>query len=161
MIVVSNTTHLIGLASIRHFDLLHKLFGELYISQAVYEESVVVSHEAGGAKQDVQSATWIKTVAVKDQFAVQLLLGDLDRGEAETIVLAHELKADWVLMEEKRGRRKLGELGIRKIGTAGRLLMAKQGGLLPTIRPDLEQLRQRGFSLSLDIINTLLTQANE
>jgi predicted nucleic acid-binding protein len=161
MIVVSNTTPLIGLASIRRFDLLQKLFGELYIAQAVYDEAVIAGHEAGGAKQEVQTATWIKTIRVKDQFAAQLLLSDLDRGEAETIVLAYELKADWVLMDEKRGRRKLSELGFRKIGTAGLLLMAKQGGLLPVIRPDLEELRQRGFSLSLDIINIILTQANE
>lgn len=161
MIVVSNTTPLIGLASIHRFDLLQKLFGELYIARAVYEESVVARHETGGARKEIQKASWLKTVKVKDEFAVQLLLSDLDRGEAETIVLAHELKADWVLMDEKRGRRKLSELGFRKVGTAGLLLMAKQGGLLSTIRPDLEQLRQRGFSLSLDIVNAVLTQANE
>ena len=100
-------------------------------------------------------------MTVKERFAVKLLVSDLDRGEDETIVLAQELKADWVLMDEKRGRRKLSELGFRKVGTAGLLLMANQGGLLATIRPDLEQLRQRGFSLSLDIINAVLAQANE
>ena len=39
-----------------------------------------------------------------------MLLGELDLGEAETIVLAREIGADWVLMDEKKGRRKLAQL---------------------------------------------------
>ena len=39
MIVVSNTTPLIGLASIGRFDLLHAMFGEITIPQAVYDEA--------------------------------------------------------------------------------------------------------------------------
>ena len=35
MIVVSNTTPLIGLAVIGHFDLLYQLFGEIYVAEAV------------------------------------------------------------------------------------------------------------------------------
>lgn len=38
MIVVSNTTPLIGLASIGRFDLLRQMFGEITIAQAVYIE---------------------------------------------------------------------------------------------------------------------------
>ena len=56
MIVVSNTTPLIGLASIQRFQLLEQLFGEIYIPQAVYDETVVAGREAGGAKREVQAA---------------------------------------------------------------------------------------------------------
>ncbi len=41
MIVVSNSTPLIGLASIGRFDLLRSLFQKLYVPQAVYHETVV------------------------------------------------------------------------------------------------------------------------
>jgi predicted nucleic acid-binding protein len=51
MIVVSNTTPLIALACIQRFDLLQRLFGELRIAQAVYDEAVVAGREAGGAKR--------------------------------------------------------------------------------------------------------------
>lgn len=103
MIVVSNTTPLIGLASIQRFDLLRELFGEVSIAQAVYNEAVVAGREAGGAKQEVSTATWIKTMPVTDRLAVEVLLDELDLGEAETIVLARELGADWVLMDERTG----------------------------------------------------------
>ena len=88
MIVVSNTTPLIGLASIQRFQLLEQLFGEIHIPQAVYEEAVVAGREVGGARREVLAATWIKTLSVKDRLAVDMLLGELDLGEAETIVLA-------------------------------------------------------------------------
>ena len=161
MIIVSNTTPLIGLASIQRFELLKHLFGELYIAQAVYDEAVLAGREASGAKREVSAASWIKTVRVKDRLAVEVLLDELDLGEAETIVLARELGADWVLMDEKKGRRKLAQMGLKKIGTAGILLKAKQVGLLPAVRPELEQLRQRGFSISQPVIDALLRQANE
>ena len=102
MIVVSNTTPLIGLASIQQFDLLQSLFGKIYIPQAVFDEAVTAGRAEGGAKREVSAADWIKIVPVKDQLAVDVLLDELDRGEAETIVLAGELNADWVLMAEKR-----------------------------------------------------------
>jgi uncharacterized protein len=161
MIIVANTTPLIGLASIQRFDLLQKLFSELHIAQAVYDEAVITGREEGGAKHEVSTSTWIKTVSVQDRLAVQVLLDEMDLGEAETIVLASELRADWVLMDEKKGRRKLTELGIKKVGTLGILLKAKQTGLLSAIRSDVEQLRQKGFSISQDVIDSVLRQANE
>ena len=161
MVVVSNTTPLIGLASIQKFDLLKKIFGKILIAQAVYDEAVVSGREAGGAKNEVSTAHWIETVGVKDRLAVEVLLDELDLGEAETIVLAREINADWVLMDEKKGRRKLIQLGIPKMGTVGILLKAKESGLIPVLRPDLEKLRRQGFSISQNVINAVLQQANE
>ncbi len=106
MIVVSNTTPLIGLASIDRFDLLQILFGEVYVPLAVFSETVVAGREDGGAKSQVSSATWIRTRQVRDRLAVEVLLDELDLGESEVIVLAREMNADWVLMDEKKGRRK-------------------------------------------------------
>ena len=117
MIVVSNTTPLIGLASIERFDVLRQIFGVITIPQAVYDEAVLAGREEGGAKREITNATWIKTVAVRSRLAVEVLLDEMDLGEAETIVLAGELHADWVLMDEKKGRRKLEQMRMPKIGT--------------------------------------------
>lgn len=147
MIVVSNTTPLIGLASIQRFDLLRRIFGEVHIAQAVYSETVIMGHTIGGAKQEVATATWIRIVSIKDRLAVEVLLDEMDLGEAETIVLAREMAADWVLMDEKKGRRKLTQLGVPKIGTLGILLKAKQIGVLSDIRSDVERLHRQGCIL--------------
>jgi uncharacterized protein len=161
MIVVSNTTPLIGLAVTGQFDLLKRLFGKIIIPTAVYDEAVLFGREQGGAKREVASANWIEVVPVQDQLAVDVLLDELDRGEAETIVLARELNAAWVLMDEKKGRRKLAEMGIPKVGTVGLPLKGKQIGYLDRLQPYLEQLHQEGFSLSQKVINDALRQAGE
>lgn len=161
MIVVSNTTPLIGLASIDRFDLLRQLFGEIQIAQAVYGEAVTAGREVGGAKEEVSTATWIRTTVVQDRLAVEVLLDELDLGEAETIVLAREVNADLVLMDEKKRRRKVSKLGLQKIGTLGILLKAKQVGLLTQIRPDIERLRQEGFSISDTVVDIVLLDAGE
>jgi predicted nucleic acid-binding protein len=93
MIVVSNSTPLIGLAVIRRFELLRQLFGEVYLPQAVYDEVVVSGRQRGGAKREVAGATWVKVARVKDHLAVEVLLDELDIGEAETIILAREMGA--------------------------------------------------------------------
>ena len=92
MIVVSDTTPLIGLASIDRFELLRKLFGEIYIPQAVYDEAVVFGREKGGAKREVSGAKWVKVKRVEDRLAVAVLLDELD--SARSHAPAWERRAD-------------------------------------------------------------------
>lgn len=161
MIVVSDTTPLIGLASIGRLDLLRELFEEVYIPQAVFDETVTHGREESKAKKEVSNARWIHIVEVKDRLAVNVLLDEMDLGEVETIVLASEMNADWVLMDEKKGRRKLAQLNIPKIGTLGVLLKARQLELIPLLRPEIEELQKSGFSISPSVVDTLLEMAGE
>ena len=161
MIVVSDTTPLIGLASIGRLELLYALFGEVYIPQAVFDETVTSGRKESKARQEVSLANWIHVVEVKDRLAVNVLLDEMDLGEVETIVLASEMNADWVLMDEKKGRRKLSQLNIPKIGTLGILLKAKQLGLIPTIKPEFENLQKTGFSISRLVVEEVLKMAGE
>src|ERR1044071_5094264 len=161
MTVVANTTPLIGLASIQRFDLLNRLFGEVHIAKAVYDEIVEAGASKKTAVQEVSISSWLKTVTVKDRLAVDVLLDELDLGEAETIVLAREINADWVIMDEKKGRQKLVQLRLNKIGTVGILLKAKEVGLVPIPKPELEKLQEHGFSLSQLVIEIALQQAGE
>jgi len=161
MIIVSDTTPLIGLASIGRLELLHRLFGEVYIPQAVFDETVTFGREKSKARQKVSNANWIHVIKVKDRLAVNVLLDEMDLGEVETIILASELNADWVLMDEKKGRRKLTQLNIPKIGTIGILLKAKQLGLVSTIKPEIENLQKTGFSISSFVVKEVLKMAGE
>ena len=161
MIVVSDTTPLIGLASIGRLELLLQLFGEVYIPQAVYDETVTFGREKGIAKQAVASADWIHVVEVKNRLAVDILLDEMDLGEVETIILAEEINADWVLMDEKKGRRKLKQLNLPKIGTIGILLKAKQLGLIPIFKSEIEKLQNCSFAVSQSAVSEVLKLAGE
>jgi uncharacterized protein len=161
MIVVADTTPLIGLASISRLELLQELFEEVYVPQAVFDETVTHGREESKAKLEVAKASWIHVVDVKDRLAVNVLLDEMDLGEVETIVLASEMNADWVLMDEKKGRRKLSQLNIPKIGTLGVLLKAKQLGLISLLRPEIEDLQKSGFAISSLVVEQILEAAGE
>src|SRR5947208_3422389 len=103
MIVVSDASPMISLAAIGRLDLLRSLYGTLVIPRAIYREIVEMGAGLPGAV-DVQQSDWIETRDIADPAATAALLGRLDRGEAEAIVLACELKADLLLMDERKGR---------------------------------------------------------
>ncbi|MFQ5769976.1 MAG: DUF3368 domain-containing protein [bacterium] len=86
MKIVSNTTPIISLASIGKLDLLKKLFREIIIAKAVYNEIKV---KEGFGYEEVESE-FIKVKSIKGQIYRDLLLNQLDVGEAETIILAKE-----------------------------------------------------------------------
>ncbi|MDD3771869.1 MAG: hypothetical protein PHC38_04340 [Weeksellaceae bacterium] len=46
---------------------------------------------------------WIEIKEIKDKKSLSYFL-DLDKGEAETIILANEINADLVIIDEKLGR---------------------------------------------------------
>lgn len=160
LIVVSDATPLIALAKIGQLSWLPDLFGEVLVPGAVYSEIVVAGAGRSGAAE-IQSATWLRTEAVVDRTRVNYLLTQLDIGEAESIVLAQEKQADWLLIDENKARAIAQRLGLRMIGTVGLLLLAKQQGKISMIRPLLDALRSQQFHLSQKVYEMMLKQANE
>ena len=88
------------------------------------------------------SLPWLTVKAAKDQKRVQELRGDLDRGEAEAIVLAIECRADLLLVDERRGRRMATAAGLTVTGLLGVVARAKQAGLIELAKPVLDELIQ-------------------
>ena len=148
MIIVSNTSPLTNLAAIGQFFLLGSLYPGLLIAEGVWDEL-----NAGGrywpGRNEVVAADWIERRTVQNQPLVNALRRDLDRGESETIALAVEIGADFVLLDEKEGRNAAAHFGLRPIGIIGVLLEAKKKGLTKELRPHLDALRnEAGFYLS-------------
>lgn len=159
-VVVANSGPLIGLASIGKFRLFKDLFDEIVIPSAVYNEVVIQGKDQPGAKE-TREADWIKVVEVQDRLAVSLLRNELDSGESEAIVLAKELSAALILLDEKLARRKVRSIGLTVTGTLGVLLMAKEAGLIPAVRPLLDGLIETPFRMSEDLYQKVLYMAGE
>lgn len=160
MIVVSNATPLIAFSKLDRLAVLRDLFGTVHIPQAVYEEVVVEAPERPGAAQ-IRQAEWILVSKPTGVAKVNYLRTDLDRGEAEVLILAEELEADWVLLDESKARIAAELLDLSFTGTIGLLLLAKQMGKIPAIRPLLDELRTKGFYLSERVYQAVLTRAGE
>jgi len=158
--VVSNSGPLISLSTIGKLEVLKALFDQIVIPPAVYHEVVVQGHGEPGS-QEVHNAEWIRSVQVKDNLAVSLLRETLDTGESEAIVLAEELNARYVLLDDALARRKASVIGLNVIGTLGLLLMAKDAGLVPSVVSVLDELRQTDFHMSARVYHHVLTKAGE
>ena len=97
MPIVSNTSPLLNLAIVDHLSLMHEQFGEILIPQAVFEELRV--EEGLPSSQSIRKAIekgWLEVKEAKDQIFVKLLRADLDKGEAEALALALQVKAEKV-----------------------------------------------------------------
>lgn len=153
MIVVSNSSPLISLGAIGRLDLLHDLFDKISIPPAVLQEVRSV---------DISPETWIVPREVDSPPLSQALESELDRGEAEAIALAIELRADLLLMDERRGRRLASRLGLKVLGVLGILVDAKRIGLIEKIEPVLVELRDKaGFRISTALYERALQEAGE
>jgi len=150
MIVVANAGPLIALARVGRFDLLQSLYGQLYIPPAVRDEVLTSGFGRPGA-EEVGMASWIHIVDVRDVTAVQLLRERLDAGESEAIVLAIQLDASLLLIDEARGRRVAEARGLNKTGTIGTLIAAKKRGLILEVTPLLDDLRTAGFCMDEEL----------
>ena len=85
----------------------------------------------------------------------------LHQGEAEAITLYKEKSADFLFIDEKKGRKVAEYYGVKIIGTIGLLLKAKQEGLLPRIKPCLELLQQSTVRISAALYQRALERAGE
>ncbi|MES1245288.1 MAG: DUF3368 domain-containing protein [Acidobacteriota bacterium] len=160
-IVVSNTSPITSLAAIGHFDLLRELFGRIHIAQGVWAELNQGGRRHPGS-QEVESASWIERHGVENRNFVTILRRDLDRGEAETLALALELKAGLVLLDEQEGRHAASRLGLQPLGVLGILLQAKRLQKIEEVRSRLNALRrQAGFFLGDRLYREVLAQAGE
>ena len=160
-LVVSDTSPLTNLAAIGQFALLQKLYGSLLIAEAVWDELNATGQHWPG-RNEVAASPWIQRHAPKNRLLIMALRQDLDLGEAESIALALEWHADFILMDERDGRHKAMQLGLRPVGVIGILLTAKARGCIPEIRPLLDALRQQaGFYLGDALYREALRVAHE
>ena len=131
MIVVSDTTPLISLLKTGRLDTLEKLFGEVRIPDAVFEELTSNPRYSDEAAA-IRSYPYIDIISVSDTDAVEQVSREdgLDLGESEAIVLTQEISADLLLMDEARGRDVARSMGLRITGTIGILLLSYEHGIL-------------------------------
>jgi hypothetical protein len=162
MIVISDSVALIGLSAIGALDLLNRLYGTVIVPDAVYQEVVVQGAGKPGA-QAVAAASWIQVMTVRNKPDVNQLMNviKLDRGESEAIVLAQEIGADLILLDEDRARRYARQQQLSITGTAGVLLAAKQQGLIPLVRPLLDALIAAGIFIGSALYNRTCQLAGE
>ncbi len=155
MLVVSDTSPLNYLVLIGHVDVLPKLFGRVLTAPAVVSE---LTHP--GCPQIVRQwasakPAWLE-VRPPSSLESSLKLG---RGETEAISLAHEIHADVVLIDERKGTQAAEGLGLVVTGTLGVLQLADEKGVLK-LAEAIGALRLTTFRCTDSVVEQLLRDAD-
>lgn len=157
---VVDTSPLLFLAKLGHLDLLRQGADSVYIPQAVWQE-VCAKLDTAYVQIEHATSAWLQVATVTNTEAVELLLADLDWGEAEAIVLAKTLKADYVLLDDLEARRFARRAGLKPVGTLGILLAARMRGEIPSLQFEVDRLQTLGFRATTELIKAVLQEAGE
>jgi len=160
VILVLDASALISLARVGCLSLLRELAEKVYIPEAVYDEVVRSGYGRPGSLE-VDQAGWISRRSVQDESVVDRLQPALGRGEAEAIVLAGELEADFVILDDATARRIAEVEGQKVLGLLGLLIRAKELGIVPALKPLLDQIVGAGFFIDATLYQSILRQAGE
>ena len=115
MLIVADSSPLHLLIEIGHADVLPLLFGRVAIPTAVAAE---LSHAHAPTTVHVFMSHPPEWLEIRTPAHVEPI-HELDPGERAAISLAHELIADFLLIDEKAGRRVAREHHLAVIGSLG------------------------------------------
>ncbi len=155
MIVVADASPVCYLVLIGEVDVLPRLFTRIFLPEAVLGEL-----KAGGAPPGVQNwaaqlPSWVSVKAVGASSVVGL--ERLQAGECEVILLAQDLKADLVLLDEKSARKVALARGLRVTGLLGVLAEAATHGFVDL--PDaVGRLKRTSFRYSPALLKAFLNR---
>ncbi len=148
-IIVSDTSCLILLEKLNLLYILKELFEVITITPEIEKE------------YGQQLPDWIKVVAVQNTVLPILLQSTLDLGEASAIALAIEQQNCLLILDDNKARKTATRLGINYVGTLGLLVEAKEAGLIPLVKPVLEQIKMTNFRVAENLEKQLLKLAGE
>lgn len=156
---VVNASPLILLGKINQLHLLAKLAGQVVIPYEVADEI------KAGAPDD-PARVWLESagrtlVAGPRPFDLRVVAWDLGHGETAVISRALSETGAVCLLDDRAARDCARLFGASVRGTVGVLLLAKQAGLIPAIRPAIAALLQAGALVHESVVQEALALAKE
>lgn len=160
MTVVANTSPLRYLIASGQVGLVAKLFGTVLIPRAV-ERELLDPHAPPPLRQWMtQRPAWLETRDVHLRPDSELT-SELDPGEREAIQLALELRAELLIMDDRRGRQMATARGLTVIGALGMLRESYRQRLIENPLELTAQLRSNGFRVSRALMRRFEEQIHE
>ncbi len=147
--IISDTSCFIILTNIGELELLHKVYGQIITTPEIVAEFGETLPE------------WVEIAEVTDKYRQRLLELQIDKGESSALALALETPNSVVILDDYKARKIAERLGITFTGTIGVIIKAKLNGIIPSVKPLLEKIKQTDFRLSAEIETQALKEADE
>jgi predicted nucleic acid-binding protein len=156
---VVNASPLIMLANIDRAFFLRALCADLIVPTAVADEI------RAGSKRDT-AQRWLETqghsyIRPVDDIDPVVSGWDLGAGESQVLTWARLNLEYEAILDDRAARNCAITLGIQVRGTLGVVLLAKREGLIPDVRPVLDELLGVGLRIAPDVLNRALELADE
>lgn len=158
--VIVNSTPLIALCHVNQLTVLKKLYGEIIIPKAVYDE-ISVKEDSVCRKTVDESLDWIHVREIQNIMAKAMFKSQLHDGEVEVMILAKEQGADVVIIDDQNAKKYAKYLELPVTGTLGVLIKAKQEGYISELKPILEVMVQNGIYIKTSLIEYCLELVGE
>ncbi len=85
----------------------------------------------------------------------------VDKGESSALALALEIPGSTLILDDYKARKIAEQLNLSFTGTIGVIVKAKLMGIILSVKPLLNKIKQTNFRLTDDIELQALTDANE
>jgi predicted nucleic acid-binding protein len=159
--IAINTGPLIALSACDNLDLLPRLHGPVVVAESVMAEFLRGGKlRVWGRAGAIPRPEWLDVRSLRAPPS-SLMVEHLDAGEAATIALAVEQAIRLVAIDERRGRMVARAFGLRVTGSVGLLLRARREGLIPALRPCIEEMPGSGIWLGDPLVANALREAGE
>jgi len=156
MKVVIDAAPLISLAVINQLELLEKLFPEIIIPQSVFQEIITAKDKNRAIKIEHFIKNWVRHAERESNSKF-----NLGKGELEAIDIFLELKADLLIIDDKKARIAAESQDIKCIGTLGLLTLAKKKGFITELRKYFIKLLKNRRYFSYQLLNQVLEMNEE
>jgi len=152
--IIGDSSALISLAVMDRLALLEEIFDEIYVPQAVYDEVCIETKS-----QSLKLKLFLENKVKKVHLDITKI--GLGQGELEAIILYQSSNADFLLIDDRRAKSFAKLNGINVIGSLGVILLAKEKGLIASVRDDFEKLLDSNLFISENLINKILVEVGE
>jgi predicted nucleic acid-binding protein len=156
IVVVADTSPLHYLVLIEHVGVLPVLFQTITIPSVVQDELMHPEAPQSVRHWMMRPPGWIDIRSVV-AWGSDAALNELDDGERAAIELAASLKADLLLIDERKGAAVARNKGFAVTGTLGVLELAADRGLLD-LADALSRLKGTSFRCRQEVIEALLAR---
>jgi predicted nucleic acid-binding protein len=148
-IIIADTSCLILLSKVGNLELLRELYDKVFVTPEIAEEF------------GTELPPFIFIREAKDKLKIKILRLHLDNGESSGIVLAMETLQSVIILDDLKARKIAKQLDIPFTGTIGIIVKAKKSGIIKSIKPILEKIKQTNFRVSKEIETIALFEAGE